>query len=107
YSVSGSISGIYQNSTAFFGCDKKKCCGCFGPAGGTDDYCGTYCKKRRNGTVTKNVYSWFWVRSSIPKKVWNKCMDYKVTTPSGDTVRYKLLDGNPTPEKVNIRLVAA
>ncbi|CAB4032105.1 Hypothetical predicted protein, partial [Paramuricea clavata] len=99
YSVSGSISGIYQNSTAFVGCDKTKCCGCFGPAGGTNDYCGTNCKKRRNGTILKNVYSWFWVRSSIPKKVWNKCMDYKVTTPNGDTVRYKLLDGNPTPEK--------
>jgi hypothetical protein len=45
--------------------------------------------------------------SSIPKKVWNKCMDYKVTTPNGDTVRYKLLDRNPTPEKVKIRLVTA
>ena len=32
-------------------------------------------------------------------------MDYKVTTPSGDTVRYKLLDGNPTREKVKIRLL--
>ena len=31
-------------------------------------------------------------------------MDYKVKTPNGDTVRYKLLDGNPTPEKVHIRL---
>jgi hypothetical protein len=28
YSVSGTISGFYQNSTAFVGCDKKKviCC---------------------------------------------------------------------------------
>ena len=34
-------------------------------------------------------------------------MDYKVTTPKGDTVRYKLLDGNPTPEKVKMRLVSA
>jgi hypothetical protein len=84
-----------------------QCCGCFGPAGGTDDYCGTDCKKRRNGTIVKNFYSWFWVRSSIPKKVWKKCMDYKVTTPNGDTVRYKLLDRNPTPEKVKIRLVTA
>ena len=50
----------------------------------------------------KNVYSWFWVRSSIPKKVWNKCMDYKVTTENGDIIRYKLLGGNPTPEKVKI-----
>jgi hypothetical protein len=32
-------------------------------------------------------------------------MDYKVKTPNGDTVRYKLLDGNSTPEKVKIRLV--
>ena len=48
----------------------------------------------------KNVYAWFWVRSSSPKKVWNKCMDYKVTTENGDTIWYKLLDGNPTPEKV-------
>ena len=77
-----------------------KCCGCFGPVGGTDDYCGTDCNKRSGGTIMKNVYAWFWVRSSIPKKVWNKCMDYKVTTENGDTIWYKLLNGNPTPEKV-------
>lgn len=80
-----------------------QCCGCFGPVGGTDDYCGTDCKKRRGGAIMKNVYIWFWVRVSIPKKVWNKCMDYKVTTENGDIIWYKLLDGNPTPEKVQVQ----
>jgi hypothetical protein len=72
--------------------------------GGTDNYCGTDCKNRTGGTIEKNINVWFWVRSSIPKKVWNKCMDYKVTKENGDTDWYKLLNGNPTPKKVRLHI---
>ena len=47
--------------------------------------------------MVKNVYTWFWVRSSLPKRVWNKCMEYKVTVAPGKEVWYKLYHGNNVP----------
>ena len=79
----------------------KICCGCFGPDGGTDNYCRPDCTAKNGGTVVKtHTYSWFWVRTSLPKRVWNRCMEYKVKNDKGEMVSYRLLDGNPTPEKV-------
>jgi hypothetical protein len=80
----------------------KICCGCFGPAGGTDDYCNPDCTAKNGGTVKKDTYTWFWVRTSLPKRVWHRCMEYKVKNENGDMVSYKLLDGNTTPEKVTV-----
>jgi hypothetical protein len=80
----------------------KVCCGCFGPAGGTDDYCNPDCTAKNGGTVKKDTYTWFWVRTSLPKRVWHRCMEYKVKNENGDMVSYKLLDGNTTPEKVTV-----
>jgi hypothetical protein len=77
-----------------------KCCGCFGPIGGTNDYCGVECQAEQGGTVEKNVYTWFWVRSSLAKRLWNKCMEYKVTQANGEVVWYKL-EGSAVPLKVN------
>ena len=48
-----------------------------------------------------NVYTWFWVRSSLPKRVWNKCMEYKVTVAQEKVVWYKLHNGNVVPVKVS------
>ncbi|CAB4013219.1 Hypothetical predicted protein [Paramuricea clavata] len=98
YSASGTItSGITHESTSFVGCENHKCCGCFGPVGGKKNYCGTDCSVKNGGTFVKNVYTWFWVRSSLPKRVWNKCMEYKVTVSQGKVVWYKLYNGNSIP----------
>ena len=80
----------------------KICCGCFGPVGGTDDYCGHDCTAKNGGTVKKHTYTWFWVRTSLPKRVWNRCMEYKVKSEDGNMVSYRLMDGNTTPEKVTV-----
>ena len=79
-----------------------QCCGCFGPVGGKKNYCGAECTAKNGGTTEKNVYTWFWVRSSLPKKVWNKCMEYKVTVSPGKEVWYKLYHGNNVPVLVSI-----
>ncbi|XP_028391550.1 uncharacterized protein LOC114516313 isoform X2 [Dendronephthya gigantea] len=99
YSVVSDTSGIRHNSTAFIGCDKGVCCSCFSPPGSTDDLCGTDCQAKPGANVVKNVYSWFWVRTSSPKKVWNKCMDYKVSEAEGDEVWYKLIGQNVVPKR--------
>ncbi|CAB3990904.1 Hypothetical predicted protein, partial [Paramuricea clavata] len=100
YSASGNTtSGITHESTSFVGCENHKCCGCFGPVGGKKNYCGTECRAKNGGTIEKNVYTWFWVRSSLPKRVWNKCMEYKVTVAQGKVVWYKLYNGNSIPVK--------
>ncbi|CAB4039587.1 Hypothetical predicted protein, partial [Paramuricea clavata] len=44
------------------------------------------------------MYTWFWVRSSIPRRLWSKCMDYKVTE-NGAAVWYKLVGDNELPLK--------
>ena len=54
--------------------------------------------------MEKQTYTWYWVRTSLPKSVWNRCMEYKVMNENGDMVSYRLLDGNTTPEKVLIIL---
>ncbi|XP_028391545.1 uncharacterized protein LOC114516310 [Dendronephthya gigantea] len=99
YSVVSETSGISRNSTAFIGCDKGVCCSCFSPPDSIDDLCGTDCKAKPGATLIKNVYSWFWVRTSSPKKVWNKCMDYKVSETNGDEVWYKLVGQNVVPKR--------
>ena len=97
YSAAANTSGITHDSTSFVGCENHKCCACFGPIGGKRNYCGIECKAKNGGSVVKNVYTWFWVRSSLPKKVWNKCMEYKVTVGQGKVVWYKLYNGNTVP----------
>lgn len=77
-----------------------QCCGCFGQIGGTDDYCNPDCSSKNKGTVIKQIYTWFWVRTSLPQKVWKRCMDYKVENENGDTIWYRLLDGSTIPKKV-------
>ncbi|XP_028391546.1 uncharacterized protein LOC114516311 [Dendronephthya gigantea] len=99
YSVVSETSGISHNSSAFIGCDKGVCCSCFSPPDSTEDLCGTDCKAKPGATLIKNVYSWFWVRTSSPKKVWNKCMDYKVSETNGDEVWYKLVGQNVVPKR--------
>ncbi|XP_028410572.1 uncharacterized protein LOC114533270 isoform X2 [Dendronephthya gigantea] len=99
YSVEQSISGLERGATAFIGCDGKKCCGCFGPKGGRKDYCSQSCDKDINGDRVheNNVNTWYWVRSSVPKAVWKKCMDYKVKRRDGKTIWYKIVGSSAVP----------
>ena len=76
-----------------------QCCGCYGPKNGKKNYCYNNCQVKNGGNITKNVYTWFWVRSRIPKKIWNKCMDYKVME-NGAFVWYKIIGDNELPTKV-------
>jgi hypothetical protein len=81
-----------------------QCCGCFGPIGGRKNYCDTQCKAKNGGTVLKSVYTWFWVRTSLPKKLWDNCMEYKVAVGNGKVVWYKLYDGSAVPVLVSFQL---
>ena len=77
-----------------------KCCGCYGPKNGKKQYCTTGCTSQNGGTINRNVYSWFWVRSALPKLLWSKCMEYKVIE-NGAPVWYKLTGDKLLPLKVN------
>ena len=41
------------------------------------------------------------MRSELPKRVWNKCMEYKITKVNGDVVWNKLVGGNVNPKEVS------
>ncbi len=79
-----------------------QCCGCYGPVGGTKNYCTQNCKAINGGTVKKNVYTWFWVRSSLPKRLWKKCTDYQVKSDDGKLMSYKLVGHRVVPEEVSL-----
>ncbi|XP_028405295.1 uncharacterized protein LOC114527801 [Dendronephthya gigantea] len=97
--LAGNNSGMSDGLTAFFGCDKKKCCACYGPAGGSGVYCGKECKVKKGGTITKNARARFWVRLNPPRKVWEKCMEYKTEEENGDAAWYKLVGDRNIPVK--------
>ncbi|CAB4004934.1 Hypothetical predicted protein [Paramuricea clavata] len=99
FSTTRTISGMEYNATASVGCDNGYCCGCYGPVGGTKDYCAENCKAINGGTVIKNVFTWFWVRSSLPKRLWKKCMDYQVKRDDGKLISYKLIGHGVVPVK--------
>ena len=71
--------------------------------GGTNDYCAENCKAINGGTVTKNVFTWFWVRSSLPKRLWKKCMDYQVKKDDGKLISYKLVGHSVIPVEVKMQ----
>lgn len=77
-----------------------QCCGCFGPVGGRSNYCTGKCKAINGGTVVKRVYTWFWVRSSLPKRVWRRCMEYK-TYKNGRLQWFKLNGADTNPALVS------
>lgn len=80
----------------------RQCCGCYGPVDGTKNYCTQNCQAINGGTVTKNVYTWFWVRSSLPKRLWKKCMEYQVKRDDGKLISYKLVGHSVVPVEVNL-----
>ncbi|CAB3988225.1 ---NA--- [Paramuricea clavata] len=89
-----------NKAIAFVGCDNDHCCGCYGPVGGTKDYCAENCQAINGGTISKHVFTWFWVRSSLPKIVWKKCMDYKLKRNDGKLTWYKFVRGSVVPIEI-------
>ena len=70
--------------------------------GGTKHYCAENCKAINGGTVTKNVFTWFWMRSSLPKRLWKKCMDYQVKRDDRKLIWYKLIGHSVIPVEVKM-----
>jgi hypothetical protein len=67
--------------------------------GGKQNYCFPKCQALNGGAIELNVYTWFWVRTSISKKLWTKCVDYKVEE-KGIYVWYKLVGNSEVPIEV-------
>ncbi|XP_046843367.1 uncharacterized protein LOC124437433 [Xenia sp. Carnegie-2017] len=101
YSASNARSGVFHNSTAYLGCYDGTCCGCFGPPGGTDNYCGTKCNAINGGSIinSKNIYTWIWVRSNLHKRLWNKCMEYQSEDEFGQMQWFILKGDSVVPKK--------
>ena len=81
---------------------QTQCCGCYGPVGETANYCDTNCNPLNGGSIIdpKNLYTWVWVRSSLPKRIWNRCMEYQSQDGNGQLQWYTLVGDFTTPEKV-------
>ncbi|XP_028411772.1 uncharacterized protein LOC114534516 [Dendronephthya gigantea] len=95
YSVVSERSGIQDKQTSFIGCDHGECCACFG-ADSKKDYCAPRCQAINGGTVLKkedNITVWFWIRSSLPKRVWKRCMEFKERNNAGKLETWRVEDG--------------
>ena len=72
-----------------------KCCACFGPDS-KQDYCAPRCQAINGGTVLKekdNITVWFWIRSSLPKRVWKQCMEFNEKNREGKLEIWRVEDG--------------
>ncbi|XP_028393240.1 uncharacterized protein LOC114517654 [Dendronephthya gigantea] len=99
YSAVSSFSGLDHQSTAFVGCDRGKCCACFGPKGGRQNYCGPACTAVNGGTVMKKAFVWFWVRTRVPERLWKRCMEYVVKNATGHPEKHFIDPVTGTPQK--------
>ncbi|XP_028396090.1 uncharacterized protein LOC114520085 [Dendronephthya gigantea] len=101
FSTTDSTSGINNDATAYVGCLLNSCCGCYGPVGGTANYCTPQCTVINGGTKidAKNVFTWVWVRTSLPKHIWKRCMEYQKKDDSGQLQWYNLIGDSTIPEK--------
>ncbi|CAB3989060.1 Hypothetical predicted protein [Paramuricea clavata] len=101
FSVESSKSGIINNSTKYIGCEKNKCCVCYGPSS-DKDYCAPGCKAINGGTVLTDddteIHAWYWIRTSLPKRVWKKCMEYEKIE-GGKTVKWHVDEHNKVPQQ--------
>ncbi|CAB4023147.1 Hypothetical predicted protein, partial [Paramuricea clavata] len=99
YSAVSSFSGMNHNSTAFVGCDRGKCCACFGPKGGRQNYCGSNCTAMNGGTVTTKAFVWFWVRTRMPERLWKRCMEFVVKNSAGKPEKHFIDPQTGTAQK--------
>ena len=73
----------------------SQCCACFGPDS-KHDYCAPKCQAINGGTVLKeedNITVLFWIRSSLPKRVWKQCMEFKEKNRAGKLEIWRVEDG--------------
>ena len=56
----------------------------------------------KGGRVTKDVNTWIWIRSSLPKRVWRKCIDFTITGPDGKKEKYRVDEETGLRSKVCI-----
>ena len=60
------------------------------------DYCAPKCRAINGGTILKekdNITVWFWIRSSLPKRVWKRCMEFKEQNSIGKLETWRIEDG--------------
>ena len=50
--------------------------------------------------MKKNVHTWVGIRSSIPKRVWKKCIEYTVTDKNGNKEIYSVDENTGIRTKV-------
>ena len=50
--------------------------------------------------MIKNAFAWFWVRTSMPKRVWKRCMEFKLKTSQGVAETYFIDQITGTAHKV-------
>ena len=79
----------------------RQCCACYGPRRGTKNYCLKNCTAINGGTVTKNAHTWIWIRSSVPKRAWRKCIEYIKTDSNGIKHKYRINEDTGIEEKVH------
>ena len=46
------------------------------------------------------IHVWFWVRTSLPKRVWKKCMEYEKVGEGGKIVKEHVDERTGVPKKV-------
>ena len=53
------------------------------------------------GTILQGkVYVWYWIRTRMPKRVWKRCMEFKITTEAGKLEAYYIDRRTGTAYKV-------
>ena len=50
--------------------------------------------------MIKKAFVWFWVRTSMPKRVWKKCMEFKMKNADGKLEKYFIDPTTGTAHKV-------
>ena len=50
--------------------------------------------------MIKKAFVWFWVRTSMPKRVWERCMEFKMKNADGKLEKYFIDPTTGTAHKV-------
>ena len=59
------------------------------------------CKAVNGGTILQSkVYVWYWMRTSMPKREWKRCMEFKMKTEAGKMETYYIDRRTGTAHKV-------
>jgi hypothetical protein len=67
------------------------------------DYCAPRCEAMNGGTILKKdatIRVWFWIRTSLPKRAWKKCMEFKERSSAGKLETWHVSDEGGIAKKV-------